>query len=142
VSDVDLSRLDRDNWVVGGGGVLLIIDLLFLPWLHIGLLGDRISLTAKATAAPGALWGILALLLTIAVVVDLALSEFRPLTSVPTTQLGRPMTRCALAALVVFFLLMKYFAETSFLGVGAYLGFVLAIAVVVGAYRHAQRAEF
>ncbi len=52
------------------------------------------------------------------------------------------MTRCALAALVVFFLLMKYFAETSFLGVGAYLGFLLAIAVVVGAYRHAQRAEF
>ncbi len=125
------------------GGVLLIVDLLFLPWLHssVALLGAQISLSARATAAPGALWGVLALLLTIAVVVDLALAEFRPGTQVPTTQLGRAMTRCALAALVVFFLLMKYFAETSFLGIGAYLGFLLGILVVVGAYRHAQGAD-
>lgn len=140
---MDLSRLGRDNRLVGVGGVLLIVDLLFLPWLHssVALLGAQISLSARATAAPGALWGVLALLLTIAVVVDLALAEFRPGTQVPTTQLGRAMTRCALAALVVFFLLMKYFAETSFLGIGAYLGFLLGILVVVGAYRHAQGAD-
>jgi len=141
---VGLSKLDRDQWLVGGGGSLLILDLLFLPWLHssVAFLGERLSLSARATAAPGALWGVLALLVTIAVVVDLALAEFSPRTRVPTTQLGRAMTRCAAAALVVFFLLMKYFAETSFLGIGAYLGFLLAIAVVVGAYRHAQAAEF
>jgi len=140
---VDLSRLDRDQWLVGGGGTLLIIDLLFLPWLHssVAFLGQPITLSAQATGAPGAVWGVLALLLTIAVVIDLAFAEFSPQTAVPTTQLGRAMTRCAVAALVVFFLLMKYFAETSFLGIGAYLGFLLAIAVVVGAYRHAQGAE-
>jgi len=140
---VDLSRLGRDNWLVGAGGTLLIVDLLFLPWLHssVAFLGAQISLSARATAAPGAIWGILALLLTIAVVVDLALSEFSPQTQVPTTQLGRAMTRCAAAAVVLFCLLMKYFAATSFLGIGAYLGFLLAIAVVVGAYRNAQGAE-
>jgi Na+-translocating ferredoxin:NAD+ oxidoreductase RnfA subunit len=142
-SDMDLSKLGRDNLLVGAGGILLIVDLLFLPWLHssVALLGAQISFSVRATAAPGALWGVLALLLTIAVVVDLALDEFRPQTRVPTTQLGRAMTRCAVAALVVFFLLMKYFAETSFLGVGAYLGFLLAIVVVVGAYRHGQGAD-
>jgi hypothetical protein len=141
---VDLSKLGRDEWLVAGGGCLLIIDLLFFPWLHssASFLGEPISISAKATAAPGALWGLLALFLTIAVVVDLALAEFSPQTQLPTTQLGRPMTRCAGAALVVFFLLLKLFAETSFLGYGCYLGFILAIAVVVGCYRYAQAAEF
>jgi hypothetical protein len=141
---VDLSKLGRDAWIVAAGGCLLIIDLLFFPWLHssTSFLGEPISLSAKATAAPGALWGVLALILTIAVVVDLALAEFSPQTQIPTTQLGRPMTRCAVAALVVFFLLMKLFAETSFLGFGCYLGFILAVAVVVAAYRSAQGAEF
>jgi hypothetical protein len=140
---VDLSKLGRDEWIVAGGGCLLIIDLLFFPWLHssASFLGEPISVSAKATAAPGALWGVLALILTIAVVVDLVLAEFSPLTQLPTTQLGRPMTRCAVAALVVFFLLMKLFAETSFLGFGCYLGFILAILVVVGSYRYAQAAD-
>ncbi|HEX3872821.1 MAG TPA: hypothetical protein VHW26_01665 [Solirubrobacteraceae bacterium] len=136
---MDLSKLGRDEWLVGGGGILLIIDLLLFPWHHESLLG--ISASQSATSAPDAIWGVIALLLTVAVVVDFGLSLFSPLTQVPTTQLGRAMTRCALAAAVIFFLLLKLFAHTQFLGFGCYLGFILAIAVVVGAYRYAQEAE-
>jgi hypothetical protein len=140
---VDLSKLSLDDWLVGAGGVLLIIDLLFLPWHHesVILLGATISASQSAITAPDSLWGVLALLLTVAVVVDLALSVFSPQTQVPTTQLGRAMTRCAAAAAVIFFLLLKLFAHAQYLGLGAYLGFVLAIAVVVGAYRYAQEGE-
>jgi hypothetical protein len=140
---VDLSKLGRDDWLVGAGGILLIIDLLFLPWHHESatLLGATVSASQSATSAPDAIWGVIALLLTLAVVVDLALSLFNPQTRVPTTQLGRPMTRCAVAAGAIFFLLLKFFAHTQYLGVGAYLGFILAIAVVVGAYHYAQEGE-
>jgi hypothetical protein len=140
---VDLSRLSRDDWLVGGGGLLLIIDLLFLPWHHESatILGATVSASQTATAAPDSFWGILALLLTIVVVADLALARFSPQTQVPTTQIGRAMTRCAVAGLVIFFLLLKFFAHTQFSGIGCYLGFILAIAVVVGAYRSGQEAE-
>jgi hypothetical protein len=141
--DVDLSKFGRDDWLVAGGGCLLIVDLLFFPWLQgtVAYLGVSVSYTAKATSAPGSLWGLLALIFTIAVVADFALAQLRPQTQLLVTKLGRPMTRCAGAALVVFFLMMKLFAGTSFLGFGCYLGFVLAIAVVVGSYRYAQTAE-
>ena len=43
------------------------------------------------------IWGILALIVTIVVVVDLALARFSPATQIPTTQLGRDMTRAAAA---------------------------------------------
>lgn len=143
MGEFDLSKLGRDDWLVGAGGILLILDLLFLPWHHesVILLGATISASQSATSAPDSLWGILALLLSVAVVVDLALSLFSPRTQVPTTQLGRAMTRCIGAALVIFFLLLKLFAHAQYLGAGAYLGFVLAIAVVVGAYRYAQEGE-
>ncbi|HEY5198170.1 MAG TPA: hypothetical protein VIJ51_14205 [Solirubrobacteraceae bacterium] len=140
---MDLSKLGQDDWLVGGGGILLIIDLLFFPWHHESLttiLGSA-SASQTATSAPDSLWGVLAVLLTLAVVVDLGLSLFSPQTQIPTTQLGRAMTRCAAAALVIFFLLLKFFAHTQYLGFGAYLGFFLAIAIVIGAYRYAQEAE-
>jgi hypothetical protein len=135
-----LSTLSRDDWLVGGGGILLIIDLLLFPWHHESatILGATVSASQTATSAPDRFWGVVAVLLAIVVVVDLALSLLRPQTQVPTTQLGRAMTRCVLAGLVIFFLLLKLFAHTQYLGVGAYLGFLFAIAVVVGAYRYAQ----
>jgi hypothetical protein len=138
-----MSELSRDDRLVGGGGILLIVDLLSFPWHHetASLLGTTVSASQSATSAPDAFWGLLALVLTVAIVVDLALSVFSPQTQVPTTQLGRPMTRCAAAALVIFFLLLKFFAHAQYLGLGAYLGFILAVAVVVGAWRNAQEAD-
>lgn len=137
---MDLSRLSRDDWLVGAGGILLIIDLLLFPWHHESatILGATVSASQSATSSPDSFWGVLALVATLVVVVDLGLSLFSPQTRVPTTQLGRAMTRCVLAAVVVFLLLMKLFAHTQYLGVGAYLGFIFAIAVVVGAYRFAE----
>jgi hypothetical protein len=138
---VDLSKLTRDDWLVGGGGILLLIDLLFLAWHHeSATLGNGVSFSASqaATSAPDGIWGVLALLVAIAVVVDLALALFSPQTQLPTTQLGRSMTRCAAAGAVLLLLLIKLIAHTSYLGLGAYLGLVLAVAMVAGAYSAAQ----
>lgn len=137
---MDLSTLNREDWIVGGGGILLLIDLLFFPWHHESASIGAVSISASqsATSAPDAIWGVLALLVTIAIVVDLALARFSPQTLLPTTQLGRDMTRVAAAGVVLLLLLIKLFAHTSYLGFGAYLGLILSIAVLVGAYRTSQ----
>ena len=129
---MDLSKLSREDWMVGGGGFLLIIDILFLSWHSYG----PIDLTG--TDAPGSIWGVLALIATILVVLDLALARFSPDTAIPTTQLGRDMTRTAAAALGLLLVLIKLIDSTSFLAYGTWVGIILAVVVVGGAWLNAQ----
>jgi hypothetical protein len=129
---VDFSKLSREDWMVGGGSFLLIVDLLFLAWHSVG------PIDLKGTDAPGGIWGVLALIVTIAVLVDLSLARFSPQTQIPTTQLGRDMTRTAGAALVLLLVLIKFIDNTSFLAIGTWLGIILAIVIVVGAWMNAQ----
>jgi hypothetical protein len=121
--------------MVGGGGILLIIDILAFPWHSNG----PFSLTGTDT--PGPIWAVLALLVTLVVVIDLALERFSPSTVIPTTQLGRAMTRAAAAGVALVMVLFKLILPshgTDFLGWGFYLGIILAVAIVVGAWMNAQ----
>jgi hypothetical protein len=129
---VDFSKLSREDLMVGGGALLLVIDLLFLPWHSI------VGFDFSGTDAPGGIWGVLALIVTIAVLVDLSLARFSPATQVPTTQLGRDMTRTAAAGLALLLVLIKFIDNTSFLAIGTWLGIILAIVVVAGAWLNAQ----
>lgn len=130
---MDLSKIARDDWLVVGGGIALLIDLLFLPWYHVDFLG--LSFSRSATSSPYAIWGVLALIVALVVIGDLLLARFSPQTQLPTTQLGRGMTRAALAVVVLVLLIIKLLAHTGELGFGAVLGLVLAVLVVSGAYR-------
>jgi hypothetical protein len=123
--------------MVGGGGLLLIIFLLVLPWYSVsaGIYG---SYTASATGSPYSIWGVLALIVMIVVVADWALATFSPQTQIPTTQLGREMTRTALAGLALLLLVIKFLAHTSNFGYGFFIDLILIIVVVFGAWMMAQ----
>jgi hypothetical protein len=129
---VDFSKLSREDWMVGGGAIVLIIDILFLAWHSVG------PFDLSGTDSPGGIWGVLALIVTIAVVVDLALARFSPSTVVPTTQLGRDMTRAAAAGLVLLLVLIKLIDSTSFLAYGTWVGIILAVVITAGAWLNAQ----
>jgi len=129
---LDFSKLSREDWMVGGGGVALILSLFIFAWYSGG------GASFAATSSPYAIWGILALIVTIAIVVDLALARFSPATVIPTTQLGRDMTRTAAAGLVALFLVIKFFAHVGDFGFGFVLDVVLTIIVVAGAWMNAQ----
>ena len=129
---MDFSTLSREDWVVGGGALLLIIDILFLPWHSVS------GFDFTGAGAPGGIWGVLALIVTIAVLVDLTLARFNPAVQVPTSQLGRDMTRTAAAGLGLVLVLIKFIDNTSSLAIGTWLGIILAIVVVAGAYLNAQ----
>jgi hypothetical protein len=139
---VDFSKLNREDWMVGLGGIVLIISLVAFGWYSYG--GYTINGTSyggfssAATSSPYAIWGILALIVTIAVVVDLALARFSPATVIPTTALGRDMTRTAAAGLVALLLFIKFIAHVGNFGFGFILDVVLTIIVVAGAWMSAQ----
>ncbi len=129
---MDFSKLSREDWMVGGGGIALILSLFIFAWYS----GTGYSFAA--TSSPYAIWGILALIVTIAIVADLALARFSPATAIPTTQLGRDMTRAAAAGLVALFLVIKFFAHVGDFGFGFVLDLILTIVVVAGAWLNAQ----
>ena len=133
---MDFSKLSREDWMVGGGALLLIIDLLFFAW-HSYSFGP-VSVDSSGTGAPDGIWGVLALIVTIVVRGDLLLARFSPETQIPTTQLGRELTRAAAAGLGLLFLLIKFISNTGSSAFGCWLGLVLGVVVVVGAWFNAQ----
>ena len=139
---MDFSKLSREDWMVGGGGILLILSLLIFGWYSypsVTVNGTTLGGgSIAATSAPYAIWGILALIVTIAVVVDLSLARFSPATVIPTTNLGRDMTRTAAAGVVALVLVIKFFAHVGNFGFGFVLDVVLTIIVVAGAWLNAQ----
>lgn len=128
---VDLSKLTMGEKIVGGAGILLLIDLLFLPWHKIDL--GIISVSRSAIESPNGFWGALALLVTIAMVAVVVLTRFTS-TKLPDLPipLGRAMFFAGIA--VVALLVIKLIVETDFLGFGAWLGLLLGAAVAYGGF--------
>jgi hypothetical protein len=134
---MDFSKLSRPDAVVLLGGVALVIGLLAFPWYHYSQFG--ITLDRTAIAAPGAVWGILGMLVAIAVVVDLVLARYVDDFTVPSLPGGRERTRAALCALMIVLLAIKFFDDVASFGWGFYVDAVLAAAVTAAAWRGAAR---
>jgi hypothetical protein len=122
--------------MVGGGGTLLIIFLFALPFYSES--AGPYSASQAATSSPDSIWGIIALILTIAVVVDWSLAIFSPETVIPTSPLGRAMTRVAAAGLVIALLVLKLLLHTGYLGWGCFVDIIVAAIVAYGAWATAQ----
>jgi hypothetical protein len=129
---MDLDKLTLSDKIIAGTGIVLIIDLLFLPWhsVDIGVL----SFTRSGVESPNAFWGVLALLVTIAVVAVTLLRVFKPETKLPDLPVtwDRAIFFGTVAVLVL--LLLKLVMETESLGFGAWLGILLAAGMTYGGY--------
>ena len=132
---MDLSRLTLADKVIGATGVLLVIDLLVLPWHDIDFLGG--SIKRSAIESPNGFWGILALLLTLAILAALVVTR---LTTAKLPQLPLPLERAIFFATiaVLALLLLKLVVETDFLGFGAWVGLLLAAGMVYGGFVKSQ----
>ena len=71
-------------------------------------------------------------------VADMALARFSPATQIPTTQLGRDMTRAAACGLLLLLLFIKFVAHVGDFGYGFFVNVILAIVVSTGAWFIAQ----
>lgn len=127
---MNTQNITRDDWIIGGVALLLVIDLLFLPWFSIS--AGPFSFDLTATDAPDGIFGILAVLAAIAVIADLAVERMAPQTTVPSVGGSRPQTRFVLAALVALFVVLKFIFNVHFsdFGFGFWLGVILTAALV------------
>jgi hypothetical protein len=130
---MDLEKLTLGDKIVGGTGIVLIITLLFLPWHSIDLGPFGGSITRTAIQSPNGFWGILALLLAIAIVGVVAATR---LGNVEMPELPIPLNQAIFygSAATLALLLLKLIMETEALGFGAWLAILLAGGMTYGGF--------
>ena len=140
---VDLSKMRTPDWILGGCALVLIIDLIAFPWhkidLGLGGLLPGVSTSVKRTAiqSPNSFWGVLALLLAIALVAVVVLRRLTT-TKLPDLPISWSDATFYGAIAVLALLLLKLIIETSSLGWGCWLAIVLAGGAVYGAFAAKQ----
>ena len=133
---MDLSRLSRGEQIVLGAGVLLIIDLLFLPWHQIDLAGLKVpglDLTRSGVQSPNGGYGVLAVLLAIVMVGQIVAAKIAG-ANLPTPPVPWAQVHMIAGTAIAVLLVLKLAVETDSLGFGAYLGVLLGVAMAYGAY--------
>ena len=128
---MDLSKLTTGEKIVLGAGAVLLIDLLFFPWHSIDL--GLFSVSRTAVESPNAFWGVVALLITAAMVAVLVLTRFTTV-KLPDPPVPWGDAMFFAGAAVAGLLLLKLLLETDALGFGAWLGILLAGAVAYGGF--------
>jgi hypothetical protein len=128
---MSLDAVRRDDWLMGGVALLLVIDLLFLPWFDVSF--GPISITSTATGAPDGWLGVLAVLAAVGLIADLAVERLSPQTQVPAIGGSRAATRLALAGITALFVALKFLFHVHFslFGLGFWVAVVLTAALVL-----------
>lgn len=139
---MDLNKLSTGDKIVGGTGILLIIGLLFFPWhkVEIKFLNVSASETRQAIESPGSFWGIVALLLTIAIVAVLVVRRLTT-ASLPEIPISWNQAVFYGAIAVLALLVIKLLSETDFLGWGAWIDLLLAAGMVYGGFLVSKEPE-
>jgi hypothetical protein len=138
-----LAKLSQGERIVLVAGVLLIADLLLLPWHDIELGGGLeglVDTTLTAVQEPYAAYGVVALVLTAVMVGQIVLTR---LLSVRLPAPGVPWAAVHLVAgiFVAVVLVIKLVRLTDSLGYGAYSGVLAGILVAYGGWSIAREAD-
>jgi hypothetical protein len=138
-------KLSQGEWIVLVAGLLLLVDLLLLPWHAVELtrtqqaVADAIGFdpTPSAVQAPGRGYGIAAVIFLLVMIVQILIAR---LTSLRLPQPPVPWSQIHLIAgiFVLVVLAIKLIRDTSGLGYGAYSGMLGALLVAYGGYLIAQ----
>lgn len=135
---VDPDALPLADKALAGAGTVLVVDLLFLPW-HSFEVGVA-SVTWAAVEREGAILGVGSLLLTVAVVALTLLRIARPEVELPDLPVSPDRAVFVAAAAVLGTLVLKLVLQTQSLGVGAWLGVLLAGTMALGGHLRLREA--
>jgi cation transport ATPase len=128
---MDISKLSHGAKLVIAGTIAFLIVSIF-NWQEVEFEG-----IASAGRSMWSGWGVLAGLIAIALLVWEAIRLANINVALPVTP---AMTSAALAILLLIFTVIKFLADNEFRTFWAWLGLVLAIAIVVGAWMNMQAA--
>jgi len=131
---VNLENVKRDDWIVGGLALLLVIFLFVLPWFHLSVTVGPFSASAdfSATDDPDGWLAILAVIALLVLIADLAVERFSPQTDVPMIGGSRENTRFVLACIAAGFVALKFLFHIHFsdFGWGFYVCVIVTVALV------------
>lgn len=143
---MDFSKLKPSDWLIGGGTLVFLIAM-FLPWFNAEVEGFSGADLGSANGWDYAFFGIVPLLLLIAVTVALVVPKFAdgvrlPETIGPLPKLQAALIAAAAAAAIVLLRLILGFEEdvpSGFgievnRGLGLFLAFIAAAAATAGAF--------
>ena len=128
---MDISKLSHGAKLIIGGTVAFLIVSIF-NWQEVDISG-----IASVGRSMWHGWGVLAGLLAIALLVWEVIRLANINVAMPVTP---AMTSAALAVLLAIFTVIKFLADNEFRTFWAWLGLILAIAIVVGAWLNMQAA--
>jgi hypothetical protein len=129
---MDLDELALSDKVIAGSGIVLIVDLVFLPWHSIDL--GLLTWSRSGIEPPNALSAVLALLVTVAAVAVTLLRALKPGIELPDLPVSWDRATFLGAAAALGLLVLKLALDTDRLGIGAWLGLLLAAAMTYGGY--------
>ncbi len=115
---MNLDNVRRDDWILAGLAVVLIIVLVAFPWFDVSrsIFGVTVSATAVATDSPDSWAGLLAVIVLLLFIADLIVERVSPQTQLPAIGNSRNHTRFVLAAVAAAFLLLKFLLQISHFG--------------------------
>ncbi|HEX4363678.1 MAG TPA: hypothetical protein VHZ75_03950 [Solirubrobacteraceae bacterium] len=136
-----MSRLTQGERIVLIGGVLLIIDLLFLPWhsVHLNPVAARYAEqvgfdpTPAAVQSPSGAYGIAAVIFTLVMVAQIVIERFTKL-DLPAPGVPWAQVQVVAGVFVAVILVIKLVRDTGGLGYGAYTGVLGGLLVAAGGY--------
>ena len=141
-------KLSQGEWIVLVAGLLLLVDLLLLPWHAVDLnptqqaVADAIGFdpTPSAVQPPGRGYGIAAVIFLLVMIVQIVIAR---LTSLRLPQPPVPWGQIHLMAgiFVLVVLAIKLIRDTSGLSYGAYSGILGGLLVAYGGYLIAQHPD-
>ena len=139
---MDLKKLSPGQRIMSLAGLLLLVDLLFLPWHRISIGIGTFGFTSSRTGlqSPNGFLGLMAALVAVAIVARIVLSEFTAV-KLPTLPVGWERAELLAGAAVVALVVLKLLLETSYLSIGAWLAVPLAAAVLYGGYQRSREIE-
>ena len=137
-----LARLSQGERTVLVAGLLLIADLLFLPWydIDLGALDEAVNTTATGVQQPYAGYGIAAVVLTLVMIAQIALARLLAV-RLPDPPVPWSQIHLILGIFVAVVLVIKLVRLTESLGYGAYSAILAAILVAYGGFRIAAEAS-
>ena len=132
---MNLKNLSLGERIMSIAGVLLLFDLIFLPWHRIEL--GILTVSRSGLQSPNGFLGLLAALVVVAILARIVVSEFTTI-ELPRLPVSWEQADLFAAAAVAALLVLKLVLETSFLAAGAWLAIPLAAALLYGGYQRSR----
>jgi hypothetical protein len=139
---VNVKNLSLGERIMSLAAVLLLFDVLFLPWHRIDIgfgLGIGGTISRTGIQSPNGFVGFLVLLVAVAILARVVVSEFTTM-ELPALPVSWERADLLAGAVATALVALKLVLETSFLSIGAWLAIPLAAALLYGGYQRSREA--